>query len=102
MSVTSQKPPSAPPRTVREQPRPPDPPMVPFAVGGMVAWGAAGLVLLVFFRGWLSAHGHTDWLWTCLAGFLLGFPGLAVMLRHDANRRRRQAAAAATPTDPTA
>jgi hypothetical protein len=62
--------------------------MVPFAIGGLVAWAVAGLVLLLF-RGWLADHDHTDWLWICLAGFLLGFPGLAVMLRHDANRRRR-------------
>jgi hypothetical protein len=62
--------------------------MVPFAVAGIVAWAVAGLVLLLF-RGWLADHGHSDWLWTCLAGFLLGFPGLAVMVRHDANRRRR-------------
>lgn len=62
--------------------------MVPFAVGGIVAWAVAGLVLLAF-RDALVEQGHTDWLWTCLAGFLLGFPGLAVMLRHDANRRRR-------------
>jgi hypothetical protein len=62
--------------------------MVPFAVGGLIAWAVAGLVLLLF-RDWLAEHDHTDWLWICLAGFLLGFPGLAVMIRHDANRRRR-------------
>jgi hypothetical protein len=66
--------------------------MVPFAVGGIVTWAAVGLVLLIFFRGWLVDHGHQDWLWTCLAGFGVGFPGLAVMLRHDADRRRRRAA----------
>ncbi len=71
--------------------RPVDPPMVPFAVGGMVAWAVAGLVLLAF-RERLAAHGHTDWLWICLAGFLLGLPGLATMLVHDANRRRRRVA----------
>jgi hypothetical protein len=64
--------------------------MVPYAVAGIVAWAVAGLVILVFFRA-----GHTQWLWTCLAGFLLGFPGLAVMIRHDAARRRRQAGPAA-------
>ena len=57
--------------------------MVPFAVGGIVAWAVAGLVLLLF-RDWLAEHGHTDWLWICLAGFLLGIPGLAIMIRHDA------------------
>jgi len=63
--------------------------MVPFAVGGLVGWAVAGLALLLF-RQRLAAHGHTDWLWICLAGFLIGLPGLAVMLRHDANRRRRR------------
>ncbi|MBO4205070.1 DUF2530 domain-containing protein [Micromonospora echinofusca] len=65
--------------------------MVPFAVAGLVAWAVAGLVLLVFFRDWLTATGHENWLSICLAGFLVGLPGLAVMLRHDANRRRRRA-----------
>jgi membrane protein DedA with SNARE-associated domain len=64
--------------------------MVPFAVAGIVSWALVGLVLLIFFRDWLTDNDHTDWLWTCLAGFLLGFLGLAVMLRHDANRRRRR------------
>jgi hypothetical protein len=64
--------------------------MVPFAVAGIVAWAGVGLVLLVFFRDWLTDHGHTDWLSVCLAGFLLGFLGLAVMIRHDANRRARR------------
>jgi hypothetical protein len=65
--------------------------MVPFALAGLALWAVAGLVLLLFFRGWLAAQGHTNWLWICLAGFLVGLPGLAVMLRHDANRRRRRA-----------
>lgn len=75
-----------------EEPRiePLDPPMVPFAVAGIVTWAVVGLVLLMFFRDWLADRDHENWLWTCLAGFLVGFPGLAVMLRHDANRRRRR------------
>lgn len=64
--------------------------MVPFAVGGIVAWAVVGLALLPF-RDQLQVHGHGSWLSICLAGFLLGFVGLAVMLRHDANRRRRRA-----------
>nr|MDT0660177.1 DUF2530 domain-containing protein [Micromonospora sp. DSM 115978] len=76
-------PPARPPR-----PEPLDPPMVPFAVGGIVVWAVVGLVLLLL-RDQLAAHGHENWLGICLAGFLLGFLGLAVMLRHDANRRRR-------------
>ena len=59
-----------------------DPPMVPFAVGGMAVWAVVGLAMLAF-------GARTDWLWICLAGFLLGLPGLAVMIRHDARRRRR-------------
>ncbi len=64
--------------------------MVPFAVGGIVIWAILGLVLLPF-RHQLADNDHGWWLWTCLAGFLVGFPGLAVMIRHDANRRRRRA-----------
>ncbi|NGM12537.1 DUF2530 domain-containing protein [Verrucosispora sp. CWR15] len=78
--------PTPPPR-----PEPLDPPMVPFALAGMAAWAVAGLVLLLL-RDRLVAAGHENWLWICLAGFLWGFPGLAVMMRHDANRRRRRAA----------
>jgi hypothetical protein len=61
-----------------------DPPMVPFALGGMAAFAIAGVILLF-------AGGPTDWQWICLAGFLAGIPGLLTMLRHDANRRRRRA-----------
>lgn len=71
------------------RPRPIDPPMVPFALGGMIGFAVAGLVLLLF-RDTLAAHGHTDWLWICVAGFLLGFPGTATMIVHDRNRRRRR------------
>jgi hypothetical protein len=99
------------------RPEPLDPPMVPFAVGGMVAFALAGLVVwlaggpdewlwiclsglvaftvaglvLLLFRERLAQHGHTDWLWICVAGFLVGLVGLATMMRHDAHRRRRRA-----------
>jgi hypothetical protein len=78
-------------RPPQRQLRPLDPPTVPFAIGGMVLWAIIGLVLLLF-RDTLSAHGHTDWLWICLAGFLLGFPGWFVMIRHDRHRAARRAA----------
>jgi len=61
-----------------------DPTMVPFALAGMAAFALAGLILLLL-------DGRSQWLWICLAGFLLGIPGLLTMLRHDANRRRRRA-----------
>jgi hypothetical protein len=76
--------------TPRPQPQPLDPPMVPFALGGTALWAIAGLVLLPM-RDRLRANGHGSWLPICLAGFLLGLIGLAVMIRHDANRRRRRA-----------
>ncbi|MGC9669068.1 DUF2530 domain-containing protein [Planosporangium sp. 12N6] len=63
--------------------------MVPLAIAGIVIWAVIGLTFLAF-RDTLRAHGHDDWLAICLAGFLWGFPGLAVMIKHDANRRRRR------------
>jgi hypothetical protein len=87
---TSKKP--LPPDGARPAPRLPalDPPMLPFAIAGMAIWAVVGLALLPF-QDTLRAHGHGDWLAICLAGFLWGFPGVAVMIRHDANRRRRRA-----------
>jgi uncharacterized membrane protein len=76
--------------------KPLDPPMVPFAVGGIVVWALVGLALLPF-RTKLAAHGHGSWLPICLAGFLLGFVGLAAMIGHDANRRRRHSGARRQP-----
>jgi hypothetical protein len=70
--------------------RPLEVPMVPFAVVGIAVWAVLGLVLLAF-HGWVSAHGHSRWTWTCLAGVLWGLPGLYVMYRHDRRRRHRQA-----------
>jgi len=69
-----------------EKPRiePLDPPMVPFALAGLAAFAVAGVIVLL-------AHGPTDWLRICVAGFLCGIPGLLTMLRHDRNRRRRRA-----------
>jgi hypothetical protein len=77
-------------RPPQRQLEPLDPPTVPFAIGGIALWAIIGLVLLLF-RDTLSAHGHTDWLWICLAGFLLGFPGWFVMIRHDRHRAARRA-----------
>jgi predicted membrane protein len=65
--------------------------MLPFAIGGTVAWAVVGLALLPF-RRQLETAGHGSWIWTCVAGFLIGFPGIAVMLRHDAQRRRHTSA----------
>jgi hypothetical protein len=74
--------------TPGEQPalKPLDPPMVPFAIGGMAAWLVALIVVLPF------RDAHEDWFWICVAGFLWGIPGLLTMIRYDARRRRRRAA----------
>jgi hypothetical protein len=77
---------------------PPDPPTVPFALGGMAIWAIVGLVMLGF-HNTLAAHGHTDWLWVSLAGFLAGIPGLLTMIVHDRHRRERRAAASSASTE---
>jgi hypothetical protein len=66
--------------------------MVPFAVGGMALWLIAALIVLLF-RDRLDAAGHGSWLGICVAGVLWGLPGLATMLVHDRNRKRRRARA---------
>ena len=48
---------------------------------GTGLWFVAFVVLLPFY-GWLGTHSHRIWLWTCLAGWLLGLLGLAIMSRH--------------------
>jgi hypothetical protein len=65
--------------------------MVPFVAGGLIVWAVVGLALLAF-RSNLIEQGRGEWLWICLAGFLVGLPGLALMVVHDKNRRRRRAA----------
>jgi len=63
--------------------QPLDPPMVPFAVGGIVAFAVAAITVWIF-------DGPRSWLEICLAGFAWGFVGLAVMIRHDRARRARR------------
>jgi uncharacterized protein DUF2530 len=70
-----------------------DPPTVPFAIGGMVLWVIAWLVVLPL------RDDHPTWPRICVAGFLAGFPGLAVMLVHDRNRRARRNAARRSDVD---
>ena len=48
---------------------------------GTGLWFVAFVVLLPFYA-WLGDHGHRSWLWTALAGWLLGLLGLAIMSRH--------------------
>jgi hypothetical protein len=53
---------------------------------GTAMWFAAFVVLLPFY-GWLGRHEHRVWLWTCLAGWILGLVGYSIMRRHRAEGR---------------
>ena len=53
----------------------------PIVMAGTALWFVAFVVLLPFYD-WLGAHHHRLWLWTCLAGWLLGLLGLLIMVRH--------------------
>lgn len=48
---------------------------------GTLLWFVAFLVLLPFYS-WLGEHSHRIWLWTCLAGWILGLIGSAIIARH--------------------
>lgn len=48
---------------------------------GTALW-FVGFVVLLPFYGWLGRHDHRVWLWTCLAGWLLGLVGYALAARH--------------------
>jgi hypothetical protein len=61
---------------------------------GTALWFAGFLVLLPF-RGRLADDGHEVWLWTCLAGGLLGLLGLVLATRARAAARARQPPGAA-------
>jgi len=48
---------------------------------GTVLFFVAFVALLPFY-GWLGDHDHRVWLWTCLAGWILGLMGYSIMRRH--------------------
>jgi hypothetical protein len=50
-------------------------------LAGTVLWFVAFVALLPFY-GWLGDHSHRIWLWTSLAGWVLGLMGLTIMTRH--------------------
>jgi hypothetical protein len=81
----------APQQPTQKQLTPPDPPMVPFVLGGMAIWLVLGLIFLIV-RPTLAEHGNEGWIAICFAGILVALPGLGLMLVHDHNRRRRRAA----------
>ena len=49
---------------------------------GLVLWAAAGAACLMR-REQLAARGDEWWIWTCVAGFLLGLVGLAFVRRRS-------------------
>jgi hypothetical protein len=62
------------------------------AVPGTLVW-LAGFIVLLFFIPTLQANDAMIWLWTCLAGFLLGLLGLSIysLQRRAARLGRRSA-----------
>ena len=48
---------------------------------GTALWFVAFLALVPFY-GWLGHHHHRIWLWSCLAGTILGVLGWSIMNRH--------------------
>jgi drug/metabolite transporter (DMT)-like permease len=67
------------------------PPAVEINARRIVAIGTAlfflGFLVLLPFYGWLGRHDHRLWLWTCLAGALLGVLGYSIMRRHRGEGR---------------
>jgi len=64
-----------------ERPEPPQPP--PVDSTRVIGIGTAiSFVALLPWWNWLERHDHQVWLWTCLAGWLLGLAGLVVLTRH--------------------
>ena len=55
-------------------------------LAGTAAFGLAFLVLLPFWA-WLGEHGHRVWLWTALAGTVLGLLALPLVRKHSGEGR---------------
>jgi hypothetical protein len=53
----------------------------PVVFVGTASFFVAFVVLLPF-HDWLGEHDHRVWLWTCLAGWVLGLAGLTLMRKH--------------------
>ncbi len=53
---------------------------------GTGLFGLAFLVLLPFWS-WLGEHGHRVWLWTALAGAVLGLMSLPLVRKHTGEGR---------------
>ena len=82
----------------REAPAPLEGPVVGTIVGGTIIWFVLFLVQLPFY-GWFDDHGHTWWIWTCLAGAGLGVIGIWYVRGRDAAIKRAAAEKAAEASD---
>ena len=64
----------------------PQPPPVQMNTGRIILVGTGiwfvGFLALLPFYGWLGRHDHRIWLWTCLAGWVLGLIGFVLVGRH--------------------
>jgi uncharacterized membrane protein YfcA len=62
------------------------PPAVQMDTRRIVVVGTAlffvAFVVLLPFYGWLGEHHHRLWLWTALAGWVLGIIGWSIMVKH--------------------
>ncbi|MEV5511762.1 DUF2530 domain-containing protein [Streptomyces flaveolus] len=74
-----------------EAPEPLEGPVVATITGGTILWFVLFLAQLPFY-GWFADHGHTWWVWTCLAGGGLGLIGIWYVRRRDAAIKRDAAA----------
>ncbi len=74
------------PRPLRPAPEPLDVNATTVIVAGVAAWFIAFVVLLLF-AGRLADAGQLVWLWTALAGWLLGLLGLWIAGRQQRRRR---------------
>jgi len=75
----------------RELKTPPEPVQVDsrlVVLIGTALW-FVGFVVLLPFYDWLGRHDHRIWLWTCLAGWILGLIGLALVRKHRKEGRTR-------------
>ena len=60
--------------------------LTPVVIVGTCVWTAALVVLFVIYLG--STGAPTTWLWTSVAGIVLGFIGLAIIAWQRAASRR--------------
>ncbi|SHM96526.1 DUF2530 domain-containing protein [Cryptosporangium aurantiacum] len=84
-------------RPTRPTPEPLDVDAVSVVTAGTVLWGIGAIVLALFGRNWLDRHDDTWWIWTCVAGFLLGLVGIAFVRRRRSRLGRVAAARAEQP-----